>query len=112
THSLTGLPGKAPPSGASLGGVQVAARAGSAAKPRARRSFLKDAATLTAGAAVAAGATLAARRFGLIGDHKPFTFGMSAAFSGPAKDLGRGMRVGIEARLQQANSAGETSRPL
>jgi ABC-type branched-subunit amino acid transport system substrate-binding protein len=37
---------------------------------------------------------------------------MSAAFSGPSEDLGRGMRVGIETRLREANAAGEIGRPL
>jgi ABC-type branched-subunit amino acid transport system substrate-binding protein len=37
---------------------------------------------------------------------------MSAAFSGPSENLGRGMRVGLETRLRAANAARETARPL
>ncbi|MCY3964170.1 MAG: ABC transporter substrate-binding protein [Acidobacteria bacterium] len=33
-------------------------------------------------------------------------FGQSAAFSGPAAELGRGMRLGIEAAFKEANDAG------
>ena len=33
-------------------------------------------------------------------------FGQSAAFSGPAQELGRNMRLGIEAAFHEANSAG------
>ena len=33
-------------------------------------------------------------------------FGQSAAFSGPAAELGRGMRLGIQAALKEANEAG------
>ena len=33
-------------------------------------------------------------------------FGQSAAFSGPARELGRNMRLGIEAAFQEANSGG------
>ena len=33
-------------------------------------------------------------------------FGQSAAFSGPAAELGKGMRLGIEAAFHEANSAG------
>ena len=33
-------------------------------------------------------------------------FGQSAAFSGPAQELGKNMRVGIEAAFQEANARG------
>ena len=33
-------------------------------------------------------------------------FGQSAAFSGPAQDLGRNMRLGIEAAFGEANARG------
>ena len=33
-------------------------------------------------------------------------FGQSAAFSGPAKELGKNMRIGIEAAFQEANTQG------
>ena len=33
-------------------------------------------------------------------------FGQSAAFSGPARELGEGMRLGIEAAFQEANAGG------
>ncbi|MXW74786.1 MAG: ABC transporter substrate-binding protein [Acidimicrobiaceae bacterium] len=33
-------------------------------------------------------------------------FGQSAAFSGPAKDLGNGMRLGIEAAFEEVNQSG------
>jgi ABC-type branched-subunit amino acid transport system substrate-binding protein len=45
-------------------------------------------------------------------DRSPLLLGMSAAFSGPAADLGRGMHVGIEARLQEAAAGGELPRPV
>jgi eukaryotic-like serine/threonine-protein kinase len=34
------------------------------------------------------------------------TFGMSAPFSGPAKELGRGMQIGVETYLQHVNETG------
>ena len=33
-------------------------------------------------------------------------FGQSAAFSGPAQELGKNMRIGIEAAFQEANTRG------
>ncbi|MCY3869200.1 MAG: ABC transporter substrate-binding protein, partial [Gemmatimonadetes bacterium] len=33
-------------------------------------------------------------------------FGQSAAFSGPAQELGKNMRIGIEAAFQEANARG------
>ena len=36
----------------------------------------------------------------------PIVFGQSAAFSGPAQELGRSMRLGIEAAFQEANKRG------
>ena len=35
-----------------------------------------------------------------------FVFGQSAAFSGPAQDLGNGMRLGIEAAFEEVNQSG------
>ena len=44
---------------------------------------------------------------------QPIPFGQSAAFSGPAKELGRDMRIGIEAAFQEANRRGGVhGRPL
>jgi len=104
-----------PSSQASLGGVQIATPApkvvrGSARLPprRSRRGLMFGGAA----AALAGGAALGARRLGILGPRTPLTLGMSAAFSGPAEDLGRGMRVGLETRLREANAAGETARPL
>ena len=37
---------------------------------------------------------------------EPILFGQSAAFSGPAQELGRNMRIGIEAAFQEANQRG------
>ena len=37
-------------------------------------------------------------------------FGQSAAFSGPAAELGRGMRLGIQAAFKEANDAGGVHR--
>jgi eukaryotic-like serine/threonine-protein kinase len=104
-----------PSSQASLGGVQIATPPpkivrGSARlqpKPR-RRGLLFGGAT----AALAGAAALGARRMGILGPRTPLTLGMSAAFSGPAENLGRGMRVGLETRLREANAAGETRQPL
>src|SRR6185369_5356857 len=73
-----------------------------------RRALLLGGAT----ALLAGGAAFGARRMGILGPRTPIVLGMSAAFSGPSEDLGRGMRVGIETRLREANLAGETGRPL
>jgi serine/threonine protein kinase/ABC-type branched-subunit amino acid transport system substrate-binding protein len=102
-----------PTSQASIGGVQIVARRppprGSARIPSSGRRGL----LLGGGAAAVVGAgAFGARHFGILGARPPLTFGMSAAFSGPAENLGRGMRVGLETRFRQANAAGETSRPL
>ena len=44
---------------------------------------------------------------------QPIPFGQSAAFSGPAQELGRDMRIGIEAAFQEANRRGGVhGRPL
>lgn len=44
---------------------------------------------------------------------KPLQFGMSAAFTGPAGDLGLNMRAGIEAAFAEVNAAGGIrGRPL
>ena len=44
---------------------------------------------------------------------EPIVFGQSAAFSGPAQELGRAMRLGIEAAFQEANERGGVrGRPL
>lgn len=40
------------------------------------------------------------------GEDAPFRIGMSAAFSGPARELGEGMRKGIEAYFAQVNKQG------
>ena len=41
---------------------------------------------------------------GVFGDR--VVFGQSAAFSGPARDLGNGMRLGIEAAFEEVNQSG------
>ena len=41
-----------------------------------------------------------------IGVAEPIVFGQSAAFSGPAQELGRNMRLGIEAAFREANGRG------
>ena len=64
------------------------------ARPRAA------AAALLAAAALPAAADLPAAETGRI------LFGQSAAFSGPARELGEGMRLGIEAAFQEANAGG------
>ena len=44
---------------------------------------------------------------------QPIPFGQSAAFSGPAQELGRDMRIGIEAAFEEANRRGGVhGRPL
>jgi branched-chain amino acid transport system substrate-binding protein len=61
---------------------------------------------------VLGGAALGGRQLGILGPRTPLVFGMSAAFSGPAEDLGRSMRVGLETRLREANATSELRRPL
>jgi serine/threonine protein kinase/ABC-type branched-subunit amino acid transport system substrate-binding protein len=101
-----------PVSQQSIGGVQIAAkkpvRGSARIEPnRGRRVLVFGGAT-----ALLAGGAAGARHFGILGPRAPITLGMSAAFSGPSEDLGRGMRVGIETRLREANAAGEIGRPL
>jgi serine/threonine protein kinase/ABC-type branched-subunit amino acid transport system substrate-binding protein len=102
-----------PASQQTIGAVQIVAKKpvrGSARRPpeRGRRIFLLGGAA----AALAGGAAVGARRMGILGPRAPIILGMSAAFSGPSENLGRGMRVGIETRLREANVAGEIRRPL
>ena len=68
---------------------------------RARRSA---AIVVLAGLAFSAAAGARAGESG-VGDRRVL-FGQSAAFSGPAGDLGRNMQLGIEAAFAEANAAG------
>jgi serine/threonine protein kinase/ABC-type branched-subunit amino acid transport system substrate-binding protein len=102
-----------PSSQQTIGAVQIAVKKpvrGSARRQpdRSRRRLLLGGGT----AVLAAGVAVGARRLGILGPRAPLVLGMSAAFSGPSEDLGRGMRVGIETRLREANAGGETARPL
>lgn len=62
-----------------------------------RRAFLLSASAV----AIAAGFR---RAVGAAGD--TITFGQSCALEGPAKELGRGMRLGITVAFEEANAAG------
>ena len=58
-------------------------------------------------AAAALGAAAALAAAGLpAADSGRILFGQSAAFSGPARELGEGMRLGLEAAFQEANAGG------
>ncbi len=65
---------------------------------------------MTAGpraAAAALGAAAALTAAGLpAAEPGPLLFGQSAAFSGPARELGEGMRLGIEAAFREVNAGG------
>lgn len=57
---------------------------------------------------VAAGTPAAAQESGQAGQDEPgvIVFGQSAALGGPARELGEGMRLGLEAAFNEINAAG------
>lgn len=62
--------------------------------------------TVPMGALIALAGTAAARADEPGVSDRQILFGQSAAFSGPAQDLGRDMRLGIEAAFEEANRQG------
>lgn len=68
------------------------------------RIFPQSAALLSLAAVCLTSSTLTAQPPGV--SQERILFGQSAAFSGPAQELGRNMRLGIEAAFHEANQAG------
>ena len=72
-----------------------------------RKQTARSAAVLAALAALGAAGTAAAQPPAAPGvTAERVLFGQSAAFNGPAAELGRGMRLGIEAAFSEVNEAG------
>ena len=69
-----------------------------------RAGRLRSAVPMAAWAALAGAAAVQAEERGVF-DHQVL-FGQSAAFSGPAQDLGRNLRLGIEAAFEEVNRRG------
>ena len=69
-----------------------------------RAGRFRSAVPMAAWAALAGAAAVQAEERGVF-DHQVL-FGQSAAFSGPAQDLGRNLRLGIEAAFEEVNRRG------
>ena len=69
-----------------------------------RAGRFRSAVPMAACAALAGAAAVQAEERGVF-DHQVL-FGQSAAFSGPAQDLGRNLRLGIEAAFEEVNQRG------
>src|SRR5262245_19179185 len=100
TPSQAAVPGVAPGQARSLPTVVTPAPAPAAPQP-ARPGATTTAPALAAAAGASRPATLAR---GVT--ETEIRFGMSAPFSGPAKELGRQMKLGIETAFSMANDAG------
>ena len=102
TPSQAAVPGVAPGQARSLPTVVTPAPAPAPAAPQQARP---GATTTTPALAAAAGASRPATLARGVTDTE-IRFGISAPFSGPAKELGRQMKLGIETAFNMANDAG------
>jgi ABC-type branched-subunit amino acid transport system substrate-binding protein len=102
TPSQAAVPGVAPGQARSLPTVVTPAPAPAPAAPQQARP---GATTTTPALAAAAGASRPAALARGVTDTE-IRFGISAPFSGPAKELGRQMKLGIETAFNMANDAG------